>query len=230
MFLNVSKVKATKTYKIQSVFQDFPDEFMKISTTHCIAILQLYGFLQKRFLVENHQNTSKHQKALGSRFQLLISYSSQTILRTINTDFVKKVTTAFLFSNIPLYKLNNKHIKNLFHNTGHSLPSEIICRKTMLQLSTDELQRTRNAVHDKQIFLVVEETTLSGIQYSNIIVGSRPVICSSTTCTTVNLYHMRQIATLLLKQLTLLLNLIKSTKTYSVFYCLMLHTIWWPET
>ena len=47
------------------------------------------------------------------------------------------------------------------------------CRKTMLQLSADELQRTKNAVHDKQIFLIVDESTLSGIQYLNMIVESR---------------------------------------------------------
>ena len=202
---------------------------MKIPTTNCIAISQLHCVLQKRYLVKSYRNTFKHQKTLDSGSELLIPYSSQTFLRSSNINFVKKITKAFLFSHIPLYNLNNKHIKNLFHNTGRSLPSEIICRKTMLQLSTDELQRTKNPVHEKQIFLVVEETTLSGIQYLNILVGSRPVICTSTTCTTVNLYHVRQIATSLLKQLTMLLHPIKSTKTFSVFYCLILHTIWWLQ-
>ena len=42
----------------------------------------------------------------------------------------------------------------------------------MLQLSANELQRIRNAVHDKHIFLVVYESTLSGIQYLNIVVES----------------------------------------------------------
>ena len=28
---------------------------------------------------------------------------------------------AFSSADIPLYKLNNKHIKNLFHDIGHSL-------------------------------------------------------------------------------------------------------------
>ena len=35
-----------------------------------------------------------------------------------------------------------------------------------------ELQWIKNAVHDKQIFLVVDESTLSGIPYLNILVGS----------------------------------------------------------
>ena len=105
----------------------------------------------KRFLVDSHQNTSKDQKASGSRSENLIPQTSQTFLWGSDTDFVEKTTKAFLSANIPLYKLNNTHIKNHFHD----LPSKTACRQTALQLSEDELQRIRNAVHDKQIFLLL---------------------------------------------------------------------------
>ena len=82
------------------------------------------------------------------------------------------VTKAFLSADIPLYKLENTHIKNLFRDIGHRLPSETTCRRTALQLSEDELKRIRNAVYDKQIFLIVDESILSGMQYLNILVGS----------------------------------------------------------
>ena len=85
---------------------------------------------------------------------------------------LKKITKAFLSADIPLYKLNNTHIKNLFRDIRHRLPSETTCRQTVLQLSEDELKRIRNAIHDKQIFLIVNESTLSGTQYLNILVGS----------------------------------------------------------
>ena len=52
------------------------------------------------------------------------------------------------------------------------MPSETTCRQTALQLSEDELKRIRNAVHDKQFFLIVDESTLSGTQYLNNLVGS----------------------------------------------------------
>jgi len=65
---------------------------------------------------------------------------------------VEKVTKAFLSADVPLYKLNNKHIKNFFCDIGHSLSSETTCRRTVLQLSADELQQIGNAVHEKQIF------------------------------------------------------------------------------
>ena len=125
----------------------------------------------KRFLVNSHQNTSKHQKALGSRSENLILQTSQTFLRSSDTDFVEKVTKAFLSADIPLYKLSNACIKNLFRDIGHRLPFETTCRRTALQLSEDELMRIRNAVDNKQIFLIVDESTLSGTQYLNILLG-----------------------------------------------------------
>jgi len=138
-----------------------------------IALGATVQFLcSKRFLVDSHRKTSKHQKALGSRFEQLIPHTSQTFLNSSDSDFVEKVTKALLSADIPLYKLNNKHIKNIFCDIGHSLPSETTCRRTVLQSSADELQRIRNAVHDKQFFLVVDESILSGTQYLNILVES----------------------------------------------------------
>ena len=126
----------------------------------------------KRFFVDFHRNTSKHQKPLGSRFENLIPQTLLAFLRSSNTDFVENVTKAFLSADIPLYKFNNTQIKNLFRDIGHRLSSETTCRRTALQLSEDELKRIRNAVHDNQIFIIVNENTLSGTQYLNILVGS----------------------------------------------------------
>ena len=142
---------------------------MKISSNE--SYCNLFSFAvscKKRFLVgsrpsTSNRNTSKHEKAIDSRSELPFSHTLQTFLMSSNTDFIKKVTKAFLSVDIPLYKQNNKHIKNLFHNIGHSLLCEANCRKTLLQLSEGELERIRNAVHDKLIFLVVDKNTLSGI-------------------------------------------------------------------
>ena len=121
----------------------------------------------KCFLNDSHRNTSKHQKALDSRSENFIPQTSQTFLRSSDTDFVEKVTKAFLFADIPLYKLGNAHIKNLFCDIGHKLLSDTTCRRTTLLLSEDELERIRNAVHDKQIFVIVDQSTLSGTHYLN---------------------------------------------------------------
>ena len=86
----------------------------------------------KRFLVESHRNTSKHQKALGSTSELLILRTSLTFLWNTNTNFVEVRDKTFLSADFPLYKLYNKHIQNLFHDIGHSLPSETTSRTVVL--------------------------------------------------------------------------------------------------
>ena len=85
---------------------------------------------------------------------------------------METITKAFLSADIFLYKLNNKHIKKLFHEVGYSLLPETTCRKTVLHFSAVELQQIKNAVSGKQIFLVVDVSTVSGIKYLNILFES----------------------------------------------------------
>ena len=148
-----TKVKAIKTSKIQSVLHGFPKEFMKSpnNETYC-NLCSCTVPCNDHFLVGSYQNTPKHQKVLASRSEPLISSTLPTFFSS-NIDFVEKVIKAYLSADISLYQLNNKHIKNLFRDIGHSLISGTTCRKAVFKLSADELQRIRNAVHDKQFFL-----------------------------------------------------------------------------
>ena len=75
-------------------------------------------------------------------------------------------------ADVSINKLKNKHIKHLFRDNGHRLPSETTCRRAALQLSEDKLKQIRNAVHDKQVFLIVDESSLSDTQYLTILVES----------------------------------------------------------
>ena len=165
-----SKVKATKTSEIQSVLSNFLEEFMKSLDN------DLYnGICAAAWFPATNALSIKviaTPKSVGSRSQLLILHTSQAFLRSSNINFVKIKTKAFLSADIPLPKPNNKYMKNLFHDTGQSLPSENTCKKTVLQLSASQLQQMRNAAQHKQIFLVVDESTLSGIQYLNSLFGS----------------------------------------------------------
>ena len=98
-----------------------------------IAICVTVQFLAtKAFLLILIEIRRNIKKALGSRSEDLIPQSSQTFLRSSDTDFVKKVTKAFLSADISLYKLNNVYVKNLFRDIGHRLPSETTCRQTAL--------------------------------------------------------------------------------------------------
>ena len=110
----MQKVKTTYAYKIQSIVKEFPNKFMEtISNQLYCKLCNCAFFCYERFLVDSHQNTLKHQKALGSKSENLIPQTSQTFLRSCDTDFVEKVIKAFLSADNLLYKLNNTHVKNL---------------------------------------------------------------------------------------------------------------------
>ena len=136
------KVKTTYAYKIQSIVKEYSDEFMEsVNNQLYCNLCNCAVSCNKRFLVDSHRNTSKHQKALGSRSKNLIPQTSQTFLRSSDTDFFEKITKAFLFADIPLYKFNNTHIKDHFRDIGHTLPYKTTCRRKALQLSEDKLKR-----------------------------------------------------------------------------------------
>ena len=124
------KVETTYAYKIQFIVKELPGEFMKsINNQLYCNLCNCAVSSNKRFLVDSHRNTTKHQKALGSRCENLIPQTLQTFSSSSDNYFVEKVTKAILSAGIPLYKLNNTHIKNLFRDIGHRLPSETTCRQ-----------------------------------------------------------------------------------------------------
>ena len=150
------KVKTTYAYKIQFIVKEFPDDFMEsINNQLYCNLCNCAVSCNKRLFVDSHRNMSKHQKTLSSGSENLIPRTSQTFLRSSDTDFVEKVTKAF-FLLIFLCTSSTIRILKTSCDIGHRLPSETTCKRTALQLSEDELKRIRNAVYDKQIFLVVD--------------------------------------------------------------------------
>ena len=68
------KVKTIYAYKFQSIVKEFPDEFMEsINNQLYCNLCNCAVSCNKHFLVDSQRNTSKHQKALGSRSKNLIS-------------------------------------------------------------------------------------------------------------------------------------------------------------
>ena len=74
-------------------------------------------------------------------------------------------------ADIPLKKLQNKELKQLFKDIGKTLPSESACRRKAAEIGEKEIDRVKNLIHEQKIFLVVNESEISGIKYLNVLVG-----------------------------------------------------------
>ena len=85
------KVKTIYAYKNQSKVKEFPDEFIKsVNNQLYCNLCNCAVSCNKRFLVDSHRITSKHQKAFGSRSENLIPQTSQTFLRSSDTNLLKR--------------------------------------------------------------------------------------------------------------------------------------------
>ena len=83
----------------------------------------------RKFLVDKHCQSTKHQKALSSTSQQRQQPLSRLTASFDWNDCVEKVTPAFLSADIPLYKLNNSDLQALFKYVGQKAPSESACQK-----------------------------------------------------------------------------------------------------
>ena len=92
------KVKTTYAYKIQFIVNEFPDKFLEsINDQLYCNLCNCAVSCNKRFLVDSHRNTSKHQKALGSRSENLIFQTSQTFLKSMVTLILLKKDNQGIF-------------------------------------------------------------------------------------------------------------------------------------
>ena len=74
-------------------------------------------------------------------------------------DFKSKLVETFLAADIPLYKLNNSRIKQVFADLGQPMPSESSCRAHVDVPASKEMQCIKARLHGKRIFLVMDVHT-----------------------------------------------------------------------
>ena len=165
----------------------------KLFCTLCYTIV----LHDKKFSVDKHCQSKKHHKALlPTSKQQKQPLSIPTTSFNCN-DYIDKVTAAFLSADIPLYNLNNPDLQALFKYVGQRVPSESACRKRiddMVKLEVNrvrnilsdkvifmviddmvklEVNRVRNILSDKVIFMVIDEADVSGCKYMNTMVGDK---------------------------------------------------------
>ncbi|MEN2500097.1 MAG: hypothetical protein MHMPM18_004265 [Marteilia pararefringens] len=116
------KLKAREEAKAQKVAQNFPDEFMvdyhkNLYCKYCNVTVKC----DKHYYVEAHRSTKKHSNFIeNSPKQPKLTNKN----KNESSASTERVTKAFLSANIPLKKMQNKDLKDLFLSMGYPLPSE----------------------------------------------------------------------------------------------------------
>jgi len=177
------KVAQISINKINANICKFPGEFIRTPSNELFCnICSTVVNHVKQFFVEAHRNTAKHVRGI-----IQSSSNSQTQLflqPAFKSDFTKDVLKAFLSADIPLRKLRNKNLKKLFASIGHPLPAEQTCRMKVTELYEEEIERIKALIKDEPVFIIVDESDISGKKYVNILVGiiSKPHISYLVEC------------------------------------------------
>ena len=103
----------------------------------------------------------------------------QTFIPILKKKFKSKLVEAFLVADIPLFKLQHPQIHQLFIQLKQPVPPESSCCKHMDKLAVDEKQQLKEHLHNKNTFLIVDESEINGSKYLNILIGDTAV--SETT-------------------------------------------------
>ena len=134
---------------------------------------------EKPFRMESHQSSAKHKKLLSTTVYTA-EKRQQTFIPILKKNFKSKLVEGFLAADKPLFKLQHPQIWQLFTHLGQPVPSESSCLEHVDKLAVDEKQRLKECLHNKNTFLVVDESEINGSKYLNILIGDTAV--RKTTC------------------------------------------------
>ena len=124
--------------------------------------------------MESHQSSTKHKKLLSMTVNTA-EKQQQTFIPILEKTFKSKLVEAFLAADIPLSKLQHPQIRRLFTHLGQLVPSESSCREHVDKLAVDEKQRLKERLHNKNTFLVVDESEINNSKYLKIPIGDTAV-------------------------------------------------------
>jgi hypothetical protein len=161
------KAALSMLVKAQKVVRCYPSEFCvtpagDLFCLHCSTIV----CCTKKFMVDKHRATAKHvTKVERSTHSSSSTSAHQQFLHVGKTDYAMDVTETFLAADIPLWKLRHTSLRRLFTNIGNPLPSEESCKSRIHQLYIKEMSRICKLIADKPIFLIVDESEVSGSKY-----------------------------------------------------------------
>lgn len=131
---------------------------------------------EKKYFINQHLSTTKHISALasksGEKKTTLLSTAFATSSK--KSQFSLDLCKTLIDAGIPFWKLENQSLKNFLQKyTGECVPSESALRKNYLPVCYENtIQRIRNEVDGKKIWISIDETTDSRKKHiANVIIG-----------------------------------------------------------
>lgn len=166
--------KRSKKDKIKHYVEFYNGEFIEhpneaLFCKYCNCIVDC----DKKFVVDKHRRTKRHEAEILKRQNVSTeSVPKQSFLTVKNDTFTEKLVKAFLCADIPLNKLNNKEMKNLFAYMGYELIPETTARTFLMNnLAKKNNEFLLNFFNQKKIFICIDESEINGTKYVILLAG-----------------------------------------------------------
>ena len=176
------KVSSSIGKKLNDFVKEFGSDVFSTdgSVLFCKVCEKSVNF-EKKYFISQHVQTAKHQNAANKtkpgdqQTSLLTTFSASTSRKS---TFSLELCKAFVDAGIPLWKLENKSLKLFLEKyTKQVIPSESTLRKNYVDTLYDlTMQRIKEEVKDKKIWISIDETTdVKGRYVANVIIGTLEV-------------------------------------------------------
>ena len=106
-------------------------------------------------------------------------------------NYILRLFLSFISADIPLAKLRNDALKNLFNESKAPLPSESMSRRILYELIDDYSIKITMVFVKKDIYIIADESEINSAKFMNILAGDIAVQTNTTyvyTVLTVSIY------------------------------------------
>jgi len=157
--------------KAELYMKEFPKYFIATPNNDlfCLCCNSVINH-ERRSTVMKHIKSDKYQKLILVNEKSRQTFIDRNVCKNQNW-FNYKIANAFLSADIPLYKVNNPVLKSLFEYLGKPLPFESALWSIVSTVAQDELNKVKEKIFQKDIFLIIDESEISGKQIFYTLIG-----------------------------------------------------------
>jgi len=162
--------------RVKLFMSKFPDEFTATpdNKLYCKLCNKMVT-ATKVFHIKSHIDSETHQRSVEINKRKHCGEQTFINFAPIENKFADLLLKAFLSANIPLHKVRNSNMKNLFNFMKHPIPSESTLRRSINNVYLENVQNLKSLFERKPIFVIVDETRKDNIRYANVLMGTLEV-------------------------------------------------------
>ena len=158
-YWKIAKFTKSDFLKIKEYVTKYPTEFVASSTNTlwCLICCKTVNHT-KKYNIDKHRLSNKHVENMNEIKQ-------EITVKLHASLFYKNVVSTFIEADIPLFKLSNSKLRQLFSSFGHNLPSVSYAYSLIEQLANEKINGIKELIFNEDVFVIAEESTSEERKY-----------------------------------------------------------------